>query len=78
MPAIASASARRSWVIFIEQNFGPHIEQKCATLCASLGSVSSWYLSAVSGSSERWNWSIQRKSKQFLEQGGALYVKAAE
>ena len=25
----------------IEQNFGPHIEQKSASLCASLGSVSS-------------------------------------
>jgi hypothetical protein len=34
-------------VIFIEQNFGPHVEQKCATLCAS------WHLSAVSGSSDR-------------------------
>ena len=43
MPAIASASLRRSCVICIEQNFGPHIEQKCATLWASFGSVSSWY-----------------------------------
>ena len=33
---------RMSWLIFMEQNFGPHIEQKCATLCASFGSVSSW------------------------------------
>jgi hypothetical protein len=29
-------------VIFIEQKCGPHIEQKCATLCASFGRVSSW------------------------------------
>ena len=34
--------SRTSWVIFIEQNFGPHIEQKCATLWASFGRVSSW------------------------------------
>ncbi len=33
----ALLSDRRS----IEQNFGPHIEQKCATLCASFGRVSS-------------------------------------
>jgi hypothetical protein len=51
-------------VIFIEQNFGPHIEQKCATLCASFGSVSSWNSRAVSGSSPRLNWSCQRKSKR--------------
>ena len=42
MPAIASASLRRSCVICIEQNFGPHIEQKCATLPLSFGNVSSW------------------------------------
>ncbi len=36
-----------SWEIRIEQNFGPHIEQKCATLCASFGSVSSWKERAV-------------------------------
>ncbi len=41
MPAIASASWRRSRVICIEQNFGPHIEQKCATLWLSFGNVSS-------------------------------------
>jgi hypothetical protein len=29
-------------VIFIEQNFGPHIEQKCAVFAPSCGSVSSW------------------------------------
>ncbi|ESX66904.1 hypothetical protein X759_26880 [Mesorhizobium sp. LSHC420B00] len=39
----------------IEQNFGPHIEQKCASLCASLGKVWSWKDRAVSGSSDRLN-----------------------
>jgi hypothetical protein len=51
-------------VIFIEQNFGPHIEQKCATLWASLGSVSSCIARAVSGSRPRLNWSSQRNSKR--------------
>src|SRR5829696_5093561 len=37
---MAWTSARRSWVIFIEQNFGSLMEQKCATLWASLGTVS--------------------------------------
>ena len=36
------ANSRTSCEIFIEQNFGPHIEQKCATLAFSFGSVSSW------------------------------------
>jgi hypothetical protein len=56
-----------SWVMRMEQNFGPHIEQKCAVLCASLGRVSSWNFSAVAGSSDRLNWSIQRNSKRALE-----------
>ena len=38
-------------MIFIEQNCGPHIEQKCATLAPSAGSVSSWKARARSGSS---------------------------
>ena len=33
--SILAAYSRTSWVIFIEQNFGPHIEQKCATLADS-------------------------------------------
>ena len=37
----ASANSRMSWVIFMEQNFGPHIEQKWATLAPSAGSDSS-------------------------------------
>jgi hypothetical protein len=32
-----SAYSRTSAVIFIEQNFGPHIEQKCATFVRLVG-----------------------------------------
>ena len=35
--------------MFIEQNFGPHIEQKCASLKPSSGSVSSCMARAVFG-----------------------------
>src|SRR5688500_9706706 len=35
------AYSRTSSVIFIEQKFGPHIEQKCAVFMLSLGNVSS-------------------------------------
>src|SRR5207247_9489065 len=59
---LSSAYARLSAVIRIEQNFGPHIEQKCAVFAGSAGSVSSWNDRAVSGSSERLNWSSQRNS----------------
>jgi len=52
---LAAANSRTSWVIFIEQNLGPHMLQKCATLAASFGKVSSWYSCAVSGSSPRLN-----------------------
>ena len=46
----AGANSRTSCVIFIEQNLGPHIEQKCATLARPwAGSVSSWKSRAVSG-----------------------------
>jgi hypothetical protein len=34
-----AAKSRTSWVIFIEQNFGPHIEQNWAVLAPSAGSV---------------------------------------
>ena len=53
-------------MIFIEQNLGPHIEQKWATLAPSAGSVSSWKARAVTGSSERLNWSSQRNSNRAL------------
>src|SRR5581483_3166469 len=49
------ANSRTSCVIFIEQKCGPHIEQKCASLAPSCGSVSSWKSFAFSGSSERLN-----------------------
>src|SRR3989344_4865850 len=35
----------------MEQKWGPHIEQKCASLAPSCGSVSSWNSCAFSGSS---------------------------
>src|SRR4029450_10167271 len=57
-----AAYSRPSCVIFIEQNFGPHIEQKWATLWASLGRVSSWKARAVAGSGGRMNWALQRKA----------------
>ena len=50
-----AAAARISSVIFIEQKCGPHIEQKCAVLAPSAGSVSSWNARAVTGSSDRLN-----------------------
>ena len=31
-----------SWLIRMLQNFGPHMEQKCACFAPSAGSVSSW------------------------------------
>src|SRR3954471_7882900 len=58
-PAASLAWRRRSSVILIEQNFGPHIEQKAAVLKASWGRVSSCIRRAVSGSSERLNWASQ-------------------
>lgn len=48
----------------MEQNFGPHIEQKWATLWASFGKVWSWYSRAFSGSRPILNWSIQRNSNR--------------
>src|SRR2546427_7383415 len=62
--AFSSAYLRTSSVIFIEQKCGPHIEQKCDVFAASCGRVSSWNDLAVSGSSERLNWSSQRNSKR--------------
>src|ERR1035441_7366843 len=47
--------------MFMEQNFGPHMEQKCASLKPSSGRVSSCMLRAVSGSSERADCSFQSK-----------------
>ena len=41
----------------MEQNFGPHMEQKWAVLAGSCGSVASWNRRAVTGSRLRLNWS---------------------
>jgi hypothetical protein len=38
---VPRAASRTSCEIFIEQNFGPHMEQKCAILAPSAGRVSS-------------------------------------
>src|ERR1700756_1434730 len=54
-PDFAAIAARTSSVIFIEQNFGPHIEQKWATLAPSAGRVSSWAQGAVIGASGKLN-----------------------
>ena len=55
----ASASSAVNFSVFaewfIEQNFGPHIEQNAASLKPSSGSVSSCMASAVSGSSDSSN-----------------------
>src|SRR5207344_2649138 len=49
------AYSRTCCVSSMLQNFGPHIEQKCATFAPSAGSVSSWYARAVTGSRARLN-----------------------
>src|SRR5919112_664097 len=80
-----AAKSRTSWVIFIEQNLGPHIEQKWAVLAPSAGRVWSWYCSAVSGSRLGLNWSRQRNSERArlsassrtLAAGGPLARSAA-
>ena len=41
----------------MEQNLGPHMEQKWAVLAGSWGSVASWNNLAVTGSRDRLNWS---------------------
>ncbi len=63
-----------SWLIFIEQNLGPHMLQKWAVLWASLGRVSSWYLRAVSGSRSRLNGSAERAGVG--DGGGSLPIRA--
>src|SRR5207244_261373 len=63
----SAARSLSSCEIFIEQNFGPHIEQKCALFAGDAGSVSSWKDRAVSGSSARLNWSSQRNSNRALD-----------
>ena len=71
-----AAYSRTSCVIFIEQKCGPHIEQKCAPLAAGAGNVSSWNSRAVSGSSDRLNWSCQRNSKRALLSASSRSLRA--
>jgi hypothetical protein len=63
------AKARNSCEICIEQNLAPHIEQKCAVLAPSVGSVWPWYRSAVSESKL---WRSDRASG--FEKRSAAYV----
>jgi hypothetical protein len=35
-------AAEISWLMFMEQNLGPHMEQKWAVLAGSWGRVASW------------------------------------
>ena len=54
--------ARRGALTCMEQNLGPHMEQKWAVLAGSCGRVASWNSRAVTGSSDRLNWSyLQRR-----------------
>jgi hypothetical protein len=55
----------------MEQNLGPHMEQKWESLAPSWGRVSSWKARAVSGSIERSNWSCQRNSKRARERASS-------
>lgn len=50
-----AAKSHTSCVIFMLQNFGPHMGQKCAVLAPSAERVCSWDCSAVSGSRLRLN-----------------------
>ncbi len=52
--------ARRGALTCMEQNLGPHMEQKWAVLAGSCGRVASWNSRAVTGSSDRLNWSYLR------------------
>ena len=63
-----------SWEMRMEQNLGPHIEQKWAVLAGSAGRVSSWYSCAVTGSRPSPNWSRQRNSKRALDSASSRSV----
>src|SRR5688500_18878329 len=67
----AVAYSLTSWLMRMEQNFGPYMEQKWAVLAVFAGSVSSWYALAVSGSRARSNWSSQRNSKRALDRASS-------
>src|SRR5205823_896422 len=66
MTASASAAVNSCTLeeMFIEQNLGPHMEQKCASLKPSSGRVSSCMDSAISGSSDSANCFFQSKVKR--------------
>src|SRR5262249_15991673 len=70
-PVVSSAIFRISWVIRIEQNFGPHIEQNFADLNTSCGSDSSCIARAVSGSSDSSNCLFQSNSKRALDRASS-------
>src|SRR5947209_119420 len=57
--AAVNCSVFAEW--FIEQNFGPHMEQNAASLKPSSGRVSSCIARAVSGSSDNSNCRFQSK-----------------
>src|SRR5207244_10473562 len=67
----SSAILRMSWVMRIEQNFGPHIEQNFADLNTSCGSVSSCIARAVSGSSDSSNCRFQSNSKRAFDRASS-------
>src|SRR5262249_39511165 len=67
----SSAILRMSWVMRIEQNFGPHIEQNLADLNTSCGSVSSCIARAVSGSSDSSNCRFQSNSKRAFDRASS-------
>ena len=62
-----AAILRMSCVTFIEQNFGPHIEQNFADLNTSCGNVSSCIARAVSGSSDNSNCRFQSNSNRAFD-----------
>src|SRR5271157_4770181 len=69
----SAAILRISWVMRIEQNLGPHIEQNFADLKTSWGKVSSCIERAVSGSSESSNCLFQSNSKRARESSSSRW-----
>src|SRR5262249_9749332 len=67
----SSAILRMSWVMRIEQNFGPHIEQNLADLNPSCGNVSSCIDRAVSGSRDSSNCRFQSNSKRAFDRASS-------
>jgi len=63
-------------VIFIEQNFGPHMEQKCATLAPSCGRVSSWNCARRVRVEAEVELVFQRNSKRALRERVVAHLRA--